>query len=95
MIKRLRLIESMIASNTDPTWLVMDVLPVTPLDRTDVTASFNSDGANYDHCGFIALINKSAVPVGSYYLCFNTESDIGYDWTGTSYPIILEQPDDE
>ncbi|MBQ2644343.1 DNA-directed RNA polymerase subunit gamma [bacterium] len=32
LIKRLRLIESMIASNTDPTWLVMDVLPVTPPD---------------------------------------------------------------
>ncbi len=32
LIKRLRLIESMIASNTDPTWLVMTVLPVTPPD---------------------------------------------------------------
>ena len=32
LIKRLRLMESMIASNTDPTWLIMDVLPVTPPD---------------------------------------------------------------
>ncbi|MGN0015669.1 MAG: DNA-directed RNA polymerase subunit gamma, partial [Candidatus Gastranaerophilaceae bacterium] len=32
LIKRLRLMESLIASNTDPTWLVMDVLPVTPPD---------------------------------------------------------------
>ncbi len=32
LIKRLRLVESLIASNTDPTWLVMDVLPVTPPD---------------------------------------------------------------
>lgn len=32
LIKRLRLMESLIASNTDPTWLIMDVLPVTPPD---------------------------------------------------------------
>ncbi len=32
LIKRLRLMESMLASNTDPTWLIMDVLPVTPPD---------------------------------------------------------------
>ena len=32
LIKRLRLVESLIASNTDPTWLIMDVLPVTPPD---------------------------------------------------------------
>jgi DNA-directed RNA polymerase subunit beta' len=32
LIKRLRLMESMIASETDPTWLIMDVLPVTPPD---------------------------------------------------------------
>lgn len=32
LIKRLRTIESMIASNTEPTWLIMDVLPVTPPD---------------------------------------------------------------
>ena len=32
LIKRLRLIESLIASNTEPTWMVMDVLPVTPPD---------------------------------------------------------------
>ncbi|MCR5260722.1 MAG: hypothetical protein K6C94_02670 [Candidatus Gastranaerophilales bacterium] len=32
LIKRLRLIESMIDSETDPTWLVMTVLPVTPPD---------------------------------------------------------------
>jgi len=32
LIKRLRLMESLIASETDPTWLVMDVLPVTPPD---------------------------------------------------------------
>ena len=31
-IKRLRLIEALVASNTDPTWMVMDVLPVTPPD---------------------------------------------------------------
>ena len=30
--KRLRLIESLIASNTEPTWMIMDVLPVTPPD---------------------------------------------------------------
>ena len=32
LIKRLRLVESLIASETEPTWLVMDVLPVTPPD---------------------------------------------------------------
>lgn len=32
LIKRLRLMESLISSNTDPTWLIMDVLPVTPPD---------------------------------------------------------------
>ena len=32
LIKRLRLIESLIASNTEPTWMIMDVLPVTPSD---------------------------------------------------------------
>ena len=32
LIKRLRLMESLISSETDPTWLVMDVLPVTPPD---------------------------------------------------------------
>ena len=32
LIKRLRLIESSIASNTEPTWMIMDVLPVTPPD---------------------------------------------------------------
>ena len=32
LIKRLRLKESLISSNTDPTWLIMDVLPVTPPD---------------------------------------------------------------
>ena len=32
LIKRLRLIESLIASNTEPTWMIMDVLPVTPPD---------------------------------------------------------------
>ncbi len=32
LIKRLRLVESLIFSNTEPTWLVMDVLPVTPPD---------------------------------------------------------------
>ena len=31
-IKRLRLIEALVASNTDPTWMIMDVLPVTPPD---------------------------------------------------------------
>ena len=30
LIKRLRLVESLIDSNTEPTWFVMDVLPVTP-----------------------------------------------------------------
>ncbi len=32
LIKRLRLVESLAASNTDPTWMIMDVLPVTPPD---------------------------------------------------------------
>lgn len=32
IIKRLRLVESLMASNTDPTWLVLDVLPITPPD---------------------------------------------------------------
>ncbi len=32
LIKRLRLIESLIESGTEPTWFVMDVLPVTPPD---------------------------------------------------------------
>lgn len=32
IIKRLRLVESLAASNTDPTWMIMDVLPVTPPD---------------------------------------------------------------
>ena len=32
LIKRLRLVESLIDSNTEPTWFIMDVLPVTPPD---------------------------------------------------------------
>ncbi len=32
IIKRLRLIESLIDSKTDPTWMILDVLPVTPPD---------------------------------------------------------------
>ena len=32
IIKRLRLVESLTSSNTDPTWMIMDVLPVTPPD---------------------------------------------------------------
>jgi len=32
LIKRLRLIESLIDSGTEPTWMIMDVLPVTPPD---------------------------------------------------------------
>ena len=32
IIKRLRLLESLIGSNTDPTWMVLDVLPITPPD---------------------------------------------------------------
>ena len=32
LIKRLRLVESLIESGTEPTWFVMDVLPVTPPD---------------------------------------------------------------
>ena len=32
LIKRLRLVESLISSETQPTWMVMDVLPVTPPD---------------------------------------------------------------
>ena len=32
LIKRLRLLDALISSNTDPTWMVMDVLPVTPPD---------------------------------------------------------------
>src|SRR5262249_20357516 len=32
IIKRLRLVEALINSHTDPTWVVLDVLPVTPPD---------------------------------------------------------------
>ena len=32
LIKRLRLVESLIESGTEPTWFVMDVLPITPPD---------------------------------------------------------------
>src|SRR5215471_3279618 len=32
IIKRLRLVEALVGSHTDPTWMVMDVLPVTPPD---------------------------------------------------------------
>ena len=32
LIKRLRLVESLIDSNIEPTWFIMDVLPVTPPD---------------------------------------------------------------
>lgn len=32
LVKRLRLFESLINSNTDPSWMVLDVLPVTPPD---------------------------------------------------------------
>lgn len=32
LIKRLRLVESLLESNTSPTWMIMDVLPVTPPD---------------------------------------------------------------
>lgn len=32
LIKRLRLVESLTVSNTDPTWMIMDILPVTPPD---------------------------------------------------------------
>ncbi len=32
LIKRLRLVESLIESETEPTWFIMDVLPVTPPD---------------------------------------------------------------
>ena len=32
LIKRLRLLDALISSDTDPTWMVMDVLPVTPPD---------------------------------------------------------------
>lgn len=32
LIKRLRLVEALLSSNTDPTWMIMDVLPVTPPD---------------------------------------------------------------
>ncbi|MBY0357676.1 MAG: hypothetical protein K2W82_06715 [Candidatus Obscuribacterales bacterium] len=32
IIKRLRLVEALLSSNTDPTWIVMEVLPVTPPD---------------------------------------------------------------
>src|SRR5574344_1555232 len=32
LIKKLRLLDALLASNTDPTWMVMDVLPVTPPD---------------------------------------------------------------
>lgn len=32
LIKRLRLLDSLISSDTNPTWMIMDVLPVTPPD---------------------------------------------------------------
>lgn len=32
LIKKLRLLDSLISSDTEPTWMVMDVLPVTPPD---------------------------------------------------------------
>ncbi len=32
LIKRLRLVESLIESDTEPTWFIMDVLPITPPD---------------------------------------------------------------
>ena len=32
LIKRLRLLDSLISSETDPTWMIMDVLPITPPD---------------------------------------------------------------
>jgi DNA-directed RNA polymerase subunit beta' len=32
IIKRLRLVEALLTSNTDPTWVVLEVLPVTPPD---------------------------------------------------------------
>ena len=32
LIKRLRLLDSLISSQTDPTWMIMDILPVTPPD---------------------------------------------------------------
>lgn len=32
LIKRLRLVEALVGSNTDPSWMIMDVLPVTPPD---------------------------------------------------------------
>ncbi|MBI2996017.1 MAG: DNA-directed RNA polymerase subunit beta' [Candidatus Melainabacteria bacterium] len=32
IIKRLRLLENLITSKTDPTWMVLDVLPITPPD---------------------------------------------------------------
>jgi DNA-directed RNA polymerase subunit beta' len=32
LVKRLRLVEALLNSNTDPTWIVLDVLPVTPPD---------------------------------------------------------------
>ena len=32
LIKRLRLLDSLISSQTEPTWMIMDILPVTPPD---------------------------------------------------------------
>ncbi len=32
LVKRLRLFDALISSNTDPTWMIMDILPVTPPD---------------------------------------------------------------
>lgn len=32
LIKRLRLVEALINSNTDPTWVILEILPVTPPD---------------------------------------------------------------
>ena len=43
LIKRLRLLDSLISSETDPTWMVMDVLPVTPPDLRPIVQVRSSE----------------------------------------------------
>ena len=44
LIKRLRLLDSLISSETDPTWMIMDVLPVT---RPDLRPMVQLDGGRF------------------------------------------------
>ena len=48
LIKRLRLVESLIASNTEPTWMIMDVLPVTPPDLRPMVQLYGGRFATSD-----------------------------------------------